>query len=129
MLELIRKGQLDKFYQEAESILLGIAGTEQFSKTLVSESVLYNKNRLKIPGKQHDLKLELTLDIDRMYQEALLGNKIPISSGGYSYGIKRAESQKVNPVNWAREVIWYGHRNGAYLYGTESMELDIAGHY
>jgi hypothetical protein len=31
--------------------------------------------------------------------------------------------------DWYREVIWYGNKKGAYLYGNDAMEREIAGHY
>jgi hypothetical protein len=31
--------------------------------------------------------------------------------------------------DWFRQVIWYGNKKGAYLYGNNEIEPQMAGHY
>jgi hypothetical protein len=31
--------------------------------------------------------------------------------------------------DWYREVVWYGNKKGAYLYGNDLVERELAGHY
>ena len=31
--------------------------------------------------------------------------------------------------DWCREVIWYGNKKGAYLYGNRALEPQLAGHF
>ena len=35
-----------------------------------------------------------------------------------------------NPLDdWCREVIWYGNKKGAYLYGSNIVEPQLSGHF
>ena len=43
--------------------------------------------------------------------------------------VKKLLNENYTKNQWARKVIWYGHRNGAYFTNNESIEKDIAGHY
>ncbi|NQV80103.1 MAG: hypothetical protein HQ495_06080, partial [Alphaproteobacteria bacterium] len=30
---------------------------------------------------------------------------------------------------WCREVVWWGNKKGAYLYGNARSETELAGHF
>jgi len=30
---------------------------------------------------------------------------------------------------WCREVVWWGNKKGAYLYGNRTLHRELAGHY
>ena len=43
--------------------------------------------------------------------------------------IRRSQAVYQAWTDWYREVIWYGNKKGAYLYGNEAAEPELAGHY
>ena len=110
-------------------LLKEIPRTLDWSDLLIEESIVYNKYLLRLPGKYADVELDLKLSTDEMYKSALIGEKILVEKNIFRLHIKRAHEYHKDPKQWAKEVVWYGHRRAAYLYGLKSMDSDIAGHY
>ena len=92
---------------------------------------LYKKNRkiLKLPNAKRNICIETNYDILKYYEKALYNEHIPLALKKTRYTIKLNGHHKLNEKEWAQKVIWYGHRNSAYIYGTESITKDLAGHY
>ena len=61
--------------------------------------------------------------------ELVKGKKTKIISGKFDVNINRSNDSVMDWENWARNVIWYGHRRGNYLYSTTPLKKDIAGHF
>ena len=47
----------------------------------------------------------------------------------YEYQIDRAQETWESWEDWYREVVWYGNKKGAYIYGNEEIVAQYAGHY
>jgi hypothetical protein len=45
--------------------------------------------------------------------------------------IERSKSRYSDILDWCREVVWWGNKKGAYLYGNEPVgpAKQLAGHY
>jgi len=62
--------------------------------------------------------LELKFNIPEYYNSLVKGKKIDYLQFAYPVNIEilRSERKFKNIEEWMREVVWYGHRSGAYLY-------------
>jgi predicted AlkP superfamily pyrophosphatase or phosphodiesterase len=47
----------------------------------------------------------------------------------YKLMIDRTSKTYTSWEQWYREVIWYGNKKGAYLYGSEAVGRQLAGHH
>ena len=131
LIELSVEGKLDAFYREAEQVLVELL-RERFvdlPRQLLHESVRLNRSLLKQPFQRDDLELELSYNIWEFYQAAICGQPMPLESRPSVYRIDRASASWGTWDDWCREVIWYGNKKGAYLYGYSSIETQIAGHF
>ena len=98
-------------------------------RSLLQEALLLNKSLLKRPFQTENLTLRLSYNIWEFYQAVLKGTSIPLEEKPVAYFIDRTSQQWNSWEEWCRQVIWYGHRRGAYLYGNNRLEPELAGHY
>ena len=131
LIKLCTQNKLDQFYQEAEAIL------DQFLKEksleipppILHEAVVLNQSLLKRPFQTEDLNLELGYNIWEFYQAAISGIKVPLEEKACHYHIDRTRETWNSWEDWFREVIWYGNKKGAYLYGHSVLGPQMAGHF
>ena len=84
---------------------------------------------MKQPFLTSNLTLELSYNILECYQSALRGTSIPLENRVCRYTIDRTTKSWSSWEDWYREVVWYGNKKGAYLYGNNVVESQLAGHY
>jgi hypothetical protein len=88
-----------------------------------------NKSLLKRPFQKDDLRLELSHNVWQYYRAVIRGDEIPLVDNPSTYHIDRTTEAWSSWDDWCREVIWYGNKKGAYLYGNKVIETQIAGHF
>ncbi len=96
---------------------------------ILHEAVLLNRSLLKQPFQREDLALDLSYNLWEFYQTAIQGEVIPLEAKPSVYRIDRTSVIWSTWDDWYREVIWYGNKKGAYLYGHSAVEPQIAGHF
>jgi len=131
LIKLVVEDRLDAFYQEAETLLTRSLHDRflELPPTLLHESILLNRSLIKKPFQTEDLDLELSYNIWEFYRSVLLGQLIPLESKHTKYHIDRTSQAWSMWDIWFREVIWWGNKKGAYLYGTRSSTTELAGHF
>lgn len=131
LIKLSTEDKLNAFYQEALAILERFL-TEKFLSvplTILRESITLNQALLKQPFHKEDLNLELSYNLWEFYQAARQGIKMPLEEKPSHYHIDRTRETWVSWQDWCREVVWYGNKKGAYLYGNTSVGPQLAGHF
>ncbi|PKN02370.1 MAG: hypothetical protein CVU77_00780 [Elusimicrobia bacterium HGW-Elusimicrobia-1] len=122
--ELCAGGNLEGFYAEAEALLgdlmksRGDAGFE----TILAESVLLNKNLIKMPFNKTGLDLKLSYNVREIYASALAGGKTSPRKGDFRCRVDRTSAGWTSWEDWCREVVWYGNKRGAYLYSCKDID-------
>jgi radical SAM superfamily enzyme YgiQ (UPF0313 family) len=117
MLKLFENRELDKFYKEANFILNSYVNKSYLSE-YIDQAVNYNYLSLKKPFLKKNITINLDYDIPSDYKKSLLDEEINLEKRICKYEIQ-IESEKTRDfLQWAQEVIWYGHRQGDYLYKT-----------
>jgi hypothetical protein len=97
--------------------------------TILRESVALNEALLKQPFRTEDWDIDLSWNLWEFYQAALQREKIPLEEKPGRYHIDRTAETWFSWDDWCREVVWYGNKKGAYLYGNTSVGPQMAGHY
>jgi radical SAM superfamily enzyme YgiQ (UPF0313 family) len=131
LIKLAIDRKLGTFYEEAERRLVRIARDHfvDIPPRLLHDAVALNRGLLKQPFQTDDLVLELRYDVWEYYQAAVVGERIPLEEKASFYRVDRSSVHWDSWDAWCREVIWYGNKKGAYLYGNSAIEPQLAGHY
>ncbi|MCX7825824.1 MAG: radical SAM protein, partial [Verrucomicrobiae bacterium] len=128
-IQLARKGRLEAFYQEAESLLARLL-REKFVEVepeLLRDAVTLNKSLLKQPFQTEDLELALSYNIWEFYRGVLEGASVPLEEKQSCYLIDRTREKWTTWDDWCREVVWYGNKRGAYLYNARPVARETPG--
>jgi radical SAM superfamily enzyme YgiQ (UPF0313 family) len=126
-IKLTAEGRLEDFYHEATRLLSGLVG-EDIVET-VREAVLLNRTLLKQPSEDADVELELEFDLLAFYDLVRKGGEVILDRKPTMVTVRKSEAQSVDLETWCREVVWWGNKKGAYLYGSTTVERQIAGHF
>lgn len=122
---------LDAFYAESERLLE--RAIEAHGKTLprglLHDAVTLNHALLKRPFVDTDCTVETGYDILAFYRARLVGDDVALDPSPTRYHIDRTRERWTSWDAWCQQVIWYGNKKGAYLYGNYTTAREIAGHY
>ncbi len=131
LIRLCVEGKLEAFYQEAGEIFDEILGAPEVGipPGLLHDCLSLNHHLLKVPFQKENLELTLSFGVWEFYQ-AIIHGKTPQGLGRtMTYHIDRTSQAWNTWDDWCREVVWYGNKKGAYLYGTHASTFELAAHY
>ncbi len=84
---------------------------------------------IKKPFVKTNIKINLGYDLYSYIKSILVGEEKTLDKKKVNYFINRSESSYDSLNNWLKEVVWYGNKKGAYLYGNVSSSKEYDGHY
>ena len=130
-IKLCTENKLGTFYREAVTILQKSLENKRAAAPfqILQEAALLNQALIKQPFQTEDFYLELSYNLFEVYQAALRGVKIPLEEKKHCYRIDRSRESWTSWEEWYREVVWYGNKKGAYLYGNSAVGPQLAGHF
>ena len=131
LIQLVVEGRLTPFYQEAEraiNLFLESRGIE-IPREIIHDAVVLNQHLLKLPFQDSDLEIECSYNVWEFYRSVVLGKPIALKRGPHTYRINRTTERWDSWDEWFEKVIWYGNKRGAYLYGNNLVERQLAGHF
>lgn len=123
-IKLVADKQLSRFYHEAGNLIQSLGYVE-----LIDQAVLLNRALIKQPFVQTDISLSLSADIMAFYNEAREGGAPSLDIRSITVNIDRTTEKWDDLQSWCREVVWWGNKKGAYLYGAKSDNLQLEGHF
>jgi hypothetical protein len=131
LIELCTARQLGDFYREAEALLDALLAARGLSMPpgLLREAVDLNRALIKLPFMTDDLEIGASYNIWEYYQAVLTGRDLRLEAVPTLYRIDRTSRKWSSWDEWCREVVWYGNKKGAYLYGNEPVGPQLAGHF
>jgi radical SAM superfamily enzyme YgiQ (UPF0313 family) len=131
VIKLCVENKLASFYREAESLLGEMlqARLLQLPARLLHEAVELNHNLIKLPFQTTDLEVGTSYNIWEFYRSILVGERVVLQERPCVNRVNRTRTVYTSWEDWYREVIWYGNKKGAYLYGSDTVERELAGHY
>ena len=131
LIKLCVENKLSAFYNEAELLLAEALKSRhlQLPAKLLHEAINLNKNLIKLPFQTEDLEVETAYNLWEFYRSVLVGERVQLEERRCRNRINRTKIIYRSWEDWCCEVIWYGNKKGAYLYGNDPVEREIAGHY
>lgn len=130
-IKLCTENKLGLFYQEAATVLQKFLDERMITllAEILQESAALNQALIKQPFQTEDVYIELSYNLFEVYQAALRGVRIPLEERKCVYRINRSRETWSSWDEWFREVVWYGNKKGAYLYGNSAVGPQLAGHF
>jgi hypothetical protein len=131
LIKLCVEKKLAAFYNEAEQLISGLLKEKflQLPAKLLHEAVELNRELIKLPFQKENFELQTSYNLWEFYRSVLIGEAVQLMERPCINRIDRTKTIYNAWNDWYREVIWYGNKKGAYLYGNEAVEPEIAGHY
>ena len=121
LIHLCTEDKLDLFYEQAHSLINEIIQEKgiQIDEKLLKEAIHLNHLLIKKPFNTEDLEAWYSYDIWDIYQHLIVGEEVSMSPKKVGYLIDRTTLKWGSWDQWCQEVIWYGNKKGAYLYGIK----------
>ena len=122
---------LADFYREAEILLSDLFHEHgvNLSPDILRDAILLNRSLIKRPFMDGSVEVKLSYNIWECYRGVLRGEDTDLLKKESMYLIDRSTERWVSWDEWCREVVWYGHRRGAYFYGNQAVHTEISGHH
>ncbi len=130
-IKLAAENKLEQFYVEAGALLRSFIAERAASAPveLIDQAIRLNRTLVKLPSRSEDVTVELDYDLWQFYQDRLTGRDASLTHSRTAYRIDRTSERWADFAAWCREVVWYGNKKGAYLYGSRAVHREIAGHH
>lgn len=131
LIEMVHGSRIEGFYEEAERALLGFldSGEHKDSQAIIRDAVALNAALLKRPFTVDDAVVQTRFNVWEAYEAAKTGKSCTLEEDDFIYHIDRGAQTWSSWDDWCREVIWWGNKKGAYLYGAVRPERQLSGHY
>jgi radical SAM superfamily enzyme YgiQ (UPF0313 family) len=130
LIDIATSGNLSAFYQEAceaLELLLGRYNKKEY-KDAIREAVRLNQYMLKLPFRTGNQNLSFLYNIWEFYNAAIRNKPVSLEKRESVVTINYQGEQWDSWEDWCRQVVWYGSKRSAYLYGNAAV-IQIAGHY
>jgi hypothetical protein len=132
-IKMTAEGRLADFYREAGDLLNKVVARSAAGDNvaLLAEAVRVNHLLVNQPFADDDLAVETASNLLEFYQAARNGEDIPLRRKPSTIRINRRGQSRDDFLTWCREIVWWGNKKGAYLYGhaPAPVSLELAGHY
>jgi hypothetical protein len=132
-IKLVVEGTIDRFYDEAHALMREIIGAEAEGRagTVLADAIRLNGALVCKPAATTDLTLTLSHDIAGFVDGVKKGQLQPLRTTPIAVTIRRSAHVFESLERWCREVVWWGNKNGAYLYGGRALQVEpqLAGHF
>jgi radical SAM superfamily enzyme YgiQ (UPF0313 family) len=131
LIKLCYEDKLAAFFSEAEEMLNQalIKRHVALPENLLHESMELNRSLIKRPFQTEDVEVTVSYNIWEYYRAVITGQQIPLEPKAVKHHIDRTSKTWDSWDLWCQEVIWYGNKRGAYLYGNNVVEPQLSGHF
>ena len=121
LITIIFEGNVDRFYDEAETRLTAVVKNHATIKniSIISDAIRLNRVMLKQPFLNNNIQIKINSNVWEIYQAVLNGNEFTLKTGCFEHEIDRTTQHWESWDDWCRDVIWYGNKRGKYLYSVE----------
>lgn len=125
LIKTCAENNLEIFYEEAsrkiEEMLMqrNIKNIDE----ILEESIILNKNLIKLPFQNQDKVLPLSFNLLEFYKGHMTRQPVDISRGDFKYLIDRTSETWDSWEDWCKKVVWYGNKRGSYMYNCKSLQV------
>lgn len=130
-IKLTRENQIHQFYEDCFELLseLALENNKESCLKPLKESIQLNRSLLKLPFQLDDVEVNLNYDIMSFYRTYLEQGIATLNKTPTTYKIQRSKTIYTDWNVWYKEVVWYGNKKGAYLYGNWETVYQLSGHH
>lgn len=130
-IDLTRRDEIGAFTDEAFSLLENLIEERAFGVPVsaIYDAVMLNRALIKQPFLKKNFVLTTDYDMLAFHAGAVVGKAPDLKRQKTTYKIDRLTERYTDFATWCREVVWYGNKKGAYLYGKKAVESQLAGHH
>jgi hypothetical protein len=128
-IKLTAEDRLNEFHDECGRLLHALAPAAAAGPKILDEALRLNQALVKQPGRRDDINVPCSVDLLAFYRGVLNGERIQLKPQAVNYAVKRSVENYTDFQDWCREVVWYGNKKGAYLYGNKAVAVEYAGHF
>lgn len=128
LIRLAYEERLEGFYADALAILQALV-RDRLPAGVLAQAVRLNRSLLKLPFVTDELVVNLDTNLWEVYRGAVEDRQVPLVQRPSQLSIGRSQQSWSDWDRWAREVIWWGNKKGAYLYTNTVRETQLEGHY
>jgi len=134
-IKLTHDKKIEAFFAEARQRLLDLWSEHGSPAPFapVEDAFKLNRVLLSQPFVFDDAEITLEHDIWRFFRGILQGEPEALKTKRSAYRIERSKEAYADFATWCREIVWYGHRRGAYYHSGQLVEVEteteLAGHY
>ena len=123
---------LAQFYREAGSLLRRLAATAAApadALAALEDALALNLGLLHQPFVFDDCDIRLDFNVMEFYRGVLRGEPVALERRPVHLRIERSRKAYDDFQKWCREIVWWGNKKGAYLYGDTEANRELAGHH
>ena len=134
-IKLTHEKKIEAFFAEARRRLLDLWKSHGTSAPFaaVDDAFALNRVLLSQPFVFDDAEVALDHDVWRFFRGIAQGEPQALTAKRVVYRIERSKEAFSDFNTWCREIVWYGHRRGAYYHSGQMVEVEseteLAGHY
>jgi radical SAM superfamily enzyme YgiQ (UPF0313 family) len=130
-IKLVADKSFDAFYAEAAELILGLVQRRgaDIPVQAIRDSIELNRTLVKQPHVRDDATVATEYNVLEYCRGIREGSKVPLQRAPALVHVTRSEARYDDFDKWCREVVWWGNKKGAYLYGNCQVERQLAGHY
>jgi len=134
-IRLTHEKKIEAFFAEARRMLLDLWAKYKIATPFapVDDAFALNRVLLSQPHIFDDATVTLQHDVWRFFRGILQGEPEDLRAVPTTYRVERSKEAFADIQDWCREIVWYGHRRGAYYHSGRLVEVEteteLAGHY
>ena len=121
LLGLVADKRLAGFYDEAETLLTGLASGSDHGIEPIRDAIRLNRALVRQPECFEDIEVMTAYNVGEIFKGLLTGHEVPLSNGGYCYGVHRSGTVWLSVDGWATDVILQVYQRGNYIYPFRSI--------
>ena len=127
-IKLIFENKIGEFYREAKKVLCEFIERNKLEViSFLDDAVILNQALIKQPFQKENIHIQTTYNIWESYLKAVSMVNYSLERGNYDYMIDCCSEVWQTWDEWFREVVWYGNRQGDYLYKVKSVNVNTEG--
>jgi len=130
-IKLTADGTFERFYDEAGRLLTDLAEstTSNTGKAAIKDAIRLNRALVKQPFATAEVVVTTDFDVMPFYEAIRGGLPASLKQQRTRITVDRSTDAYDDFQRWCREIVWWGNKKGAYLYGNARAEIELAGHY
>lgn len=122
--DLVDRNRLDDFHREAGALIARAA--PGLDPVVLDDGLRINAAMIKRPFLRDEAVLDLGSDVLGFWRAARRNRPCPLDRAPVRVIVDRHSEHWDDLATWCREVVWWGNKKGAYLYGAEAETPHLA---